>query len=1480
MMLLATMLLTLTTQTAWAWDGSGTEIDPYLIKTTGDLSDLSTQSQTNNFDGVYFKLYNDITFNNTQSNNFVPIGTSTYHFQGFFDGNGKTIRGVRISSTEGNMALFSRLGENGVVKNLKVADTRIVGFNQSGIITGYCTGTVEECSVGSDVVLHTIYSNGTLYGSIAGLVRDGHINHCSSAASITLSVNNGYYSCMGGLVGEINQGTIENSLFTGSLQKSTSTNPVYCHNVYAVVGVPTNGTISNCYYTNSALENPITEVSLASVVTIPSQFKVEEFQGVIFDGKVYVGQGKTFTLTSATHPSYVSTWCVFDVRKTSSNNCVAENVEHGYVMPPYDITLVYKGILPYHVTAPYDYYNIYTDDSWNILADYVAEGWDTSGKLFSLYGDMTVTKPVGTPEHPFKGTFTGNFYNHATPNKLTFNATATGNYCAPFAHISGATIKDLQVAGTVSTTYTKASGLVGKVSGTSTIQNVVSTVTVGSYYSGPGYHGGLVGEVASGASLTMSNSIFAGSLQGNSTSAWSGLVGSKSGTLSMTKCLFAPASVSVNTSNCYSLVNSSANTLTNCYYATALGTAQGTRAYTATLPEAIVPTDASAGIFYNSKLYVGSTQIAKLKYLVNAGGDGVTLSAITAKDESNNNVTVTNNGDNTYNITMPAKNITVSGVMTDLWGLAGGADGTEDHPYIITTTDGLDLLATKVNGGNNYEGKYFKLGHNINYTYPSGDTWDKEDGTTNNYTPIGFDNSNTFAGHFDGDKYTISGIRINNTNNSYKVGLFGILSTDNAEIKNVTLDDARIKSTNYHVGGILGYTGNNDAHSKVTNCHVKNVLVKGSDTVGGIVGSNRSGTVSNCTSGAIVIASVTDVAGIAGTNEGTIKDCFYYGNGVTCETSSRKAGVIAVKYGGTLQNNYYLPCTVTIGSTAYTTNNGVYTHSTSTLADVSANDGALSVYPVTLAAVTNGTIAAATKTITHNSKDYYKTGATVTVTATPDEGYGVASVTYNDGSSHTVEPVSDVYSFTMPAKAVTVSSAFSLNAFSLAYDSNNDAVLTTWNGKTAKVTLAGRTLKKDGSWNTLCLPFDVTIASSPLAGDGVTAKVFSSSSNLTDGTLRLDFINAPATIHAGTPFIVKWTGGSDISAPVFTGVEVNSTAPVAAVSADGNVTFTGTFSPFDPTTGLWFDANNTTNGACHVALSTAEPTRAGYTLTGGWNTAPDGSGSDVTTIPFDVAVYAKGTENIATLTEANPIAPLTAWSGQQTKVSFERTGLTAGKYSTICLPYDFTASETCTFYTFKGVTQDTQNNWVADIEETTAALTANTPYIFKTESATSVTFSNDAVTAAASYSDAAANMSVTDWTFQGTYSAISLPKDGEYDYGFAAGDGSTVAIGTFVHLVSGASAAPFRAYLKYTGSDANWAKAPNRAGAANDALPSRIIVRIVGANGDATVIGTLDTRTGEISTGDYWYSLDGHRLQGKPTTKGIYIHNGRKEVLK
>ena len=117
----------------------------------------------------------------------------------------------------------------------------------------------------------------------------------------------------------------------------------------------------------------------------------------------------------------------------------------------------------------------------------------------------------------------------------------------------------------------------------------------------------------------------------------------------------------------------------------------------------------------------------------------------------------------------------------------------------------------------------------------------------------------------------------------------------------------------------------------------------------------------------------------------------------------------------------------------------------------------------------------------------------------------------------------------------------------------------------ADVSLTGRTLFKDGMWNTMCLPFDVTTDSGPLSGDNVEVQVLDgTTSNLTDGLLTLNFVNAPEKIPAGTPFIIKWDAeGEDIIDPMFEDVIINATASTEVEFTGGK--FVGTYSKFDIT---------------------------------------------------------------------------------------------------------------------------------------------------------------------------------------------------------------------------------------------------------------------------------------------------------------------------
>jgi hypothetical protein len=148
--------------------------------------------------------------------------------------------------------------------------------------------------------------------------------------------------------------------------------------------------------------------------------------------------------------------------------------------------------------------------------------------------------------------------------------------------------------------------------------------------------------------------------------------------------------------------------------------------------------------------------------------------------------------------------------------------------------------------------------------------------------------------------------------------------------------------------------------------------------------------------------------------------------------------------------------------------------------------------------------------------------------------------------------------------------------------------------------------------------------------------------------------------------------------------------------------------------------------------------------------------------------------------------------------------------------------------------------------------------------------------------DASLYPNATGWTYKGTYGTIEWATDPGNIYGFASGQayGSSsdnTAAGTFIRVRTG-GIRPFRAYLEYSGSGNARAMSGS---ASNNELPETMTVRLIGADGQTSAIGILDTRTGEATIdGDAWYTLDGRRLSGKPAAKGLYIKNGKKTVIK
>lgn len=232
------------------------------------------------------------------------------------------------------------------------------------------------------------------------------------------------------------------------------------------------------------------------------------------------------------------------------------------------------------------------------------------------------------------------------------------------------------------------------------------------------------------------------------------------------------------------------------------------------------------------------------------------------------------------------------------------------------------------------------------------------------------------------------------------------------------------------------------------------------------------------------------------------------------------------------------------------------------------------------------------------------------------------------------------------------------------------------------------------------------------------------------------------------------------------------------------------------------------------------------------------------------------------------------------------TTMGSSQYSTLMLPFEVSTSElvgVSGIYTFNGVTDDGNGNLTVNVEPVWkptyskhATLKAYKPYLVKMNAATLVI--NGGVTLKVTY-PSTTSVEKDNWSLNSTLKYIQwLSGNSEIGsvYGFAAGtNGSTIHVGDFVKVKSGAFIYPFRAYLKYTGSIS--ARSLTRG---IETLPDRmpVVVR------DNTSTGIEEVKNGEVRSekcdGDAWFTIDGRQLSGEPSQRGVYIRQGRKHVIK
>ena len=228
--------------------GNGTEAEPFMLKTADHLAwfrDYVNVGKTS----ACAKIADDVeeidmstvcheadAEKQVAELSWTPIGSKKY--QGTFDGNGKTIRNLFISSTSNEIGFFGCAADCRI-KNITFDNAKVKGNENcsTGILAGYAGScvienikTTENCSVEgkeetggiagrangniSNCENHAIVKGSYYVGGIVGICFDSEnsITSCANYGAIT-----GTDQFVGGIIGYFGEGSLQNSVNNGNV---------------------------------------------------------------------------------------------------------------------------------------------------------------------------------------------------------------------------------------------------------------------------------------------------------------------------------------------------------------------------------------------------------------------------------------------------------------------------------------------------------------------------------------------------------------------------------------------------------------------------------------------------------------------------------------------------------------------------------------------------------------------------------------------------------------------------------------------------------------------------------------------------------------------------------------------------------------------------------------------------------------------------------------------------------------------------------------------------------------------------------------------------------------------------------------------------------------------------------------------------------------------------------------------------------------
>ncbi|NIP24118.1 MAG: hypothetical protein GWN67_07980 [Phycisphaerae bacterium] len=207
----------------------------------------------------------------------------------------------------------------------------------------------------------------------------------------------------------------------------------------------------------------------------------------------------------------------------------------------------------------------------------------------------------------------------------------------------------------------------------------------------------------------------------------------------------------------------------------------------------------------------------------------------------------------------------------------GGGSGRPNDPYLIYTAEQMNTIGACKRDWD----KHFKLMADIDLSGYAGTSFN-----IIGYRVSSSDNK-PFTGVFNGNGHTISNFTYTSTDIDY-IGLFGYVDDSNAVIKDLGLIAPNVDAgIGRRVGSLLGRLQN----GAITGCFAESGSVAGNWNIGGLVGFNRYGTITDSYSSCSV-SGVNAIGGLSGSNVSTIINC--YSTGSVSGTGRYVGGLVGV----------------------------------------------------------------------------------------------------------------------------------------------------------------------------------------------------------------------------------------------------------------------------------------------------------------------------------------------------------------------------------------------------------------------------------------------------------------------------------------------------------------------------------------------------------------------------------------------------------